>query len=402
VTAAATVSGEGLSPRAGGRWIASYATFGIPQASVSIAFALVALPLTGDAGDGALLVLGMTLAQIVGAVPVARGGSRLNAVVFLRLLIVLRTGGLLAVAALASLDGAFGWLVLAASAAGFVNGAAYGYLRATLNYVVPQVRMPRMLGIANTLNELTFVITPIVTSLIGSISVVAAVVTPAVLGAAPLLLLPKIAHAIVPYERVPHKAPSPQALLWLACAVASSSAVAGVEIGAVSIAVGFGMSPGWGALFAASLCTAAVVGGTWVSVRNRRLHGGGVVVALMTTATGAALVAINVAPWSTVIGAVMIGAVLAPLGIHYSLTLDDITAPHRRPEIFALYRASTAIGLITASAIIAYASAAAALSTAAAAAAVASVVILVVTCRGTAAREPEDDIHFDDRPGWFR
>jgi phosphoribosylcarboxyaminoimidazole (NCAIR) mutase len=84
----------------------------------------------------------------------------------------------------------------------------------------------------------------------------------------------------------------------------------------------------------------------------------------------------------------MIGAVLAPLGIHYSLTLDDITAPHRRPEIFALYRASTATGLITASAIIAYACAAAALTAAAAATALASVMILVVTCRGTTAREP--------------
>jgi DHA1 family inner membrane transport protein len=370
--------GGGLSPRAGGRWIASYATFGIPQASVSIAFALVALPLTGDAGDGALLVLGMTLAQIVGAVPVARCGSRLNAVVFLRVLIATRTCGLLAVAALATVDVPFGWLVVAASVAGFVNGAAYGYLRATLNHVAPSERMPRMLGIANTLNELTFVITPIVTSLIGSLSVVASVIAPAILGAAPLLLLPRIPHAVVPYQRVERKAPSPRAVLWLTCAVATSSAVAGVEIGAVSIAVGFGMNAGWGALFAASLCTAAVVGGTWVSVRNARLRAGGVVGALAVTAAGAALVAVNVTPWLTVVGAVMIGAVLAPLGIHYSLTLDDITPPHQRPEIFALYRASTAVGMITASAIIAYASTSAALGTAAAATALASMAVLVV------------------------
>ena len=64
------------------RWLLAYGTFSVPQAAGPIAFALLALPLTGNPGSGAAIVLATTIAQVIGAVPVARLGRRSNAVAF--------------------------------------------------------------------------------------------------------------------------------------------------------------------------------------------------------------------------------------------------------------------------------------------------------------------------------
>src|SRR5205809_5822423 len=59
------------------RWFISSATLGVPQAAGPIAFALVALSLTGDTSGGAAMILAMTLAQVVGAIPIARLGRNM-------------------------------------------------------------------------------------------------------------------------------------------------------------------------------------------------------------------------------------------------------------------------------------------------------------------------------------
>jgi hypothetical protein len=51
-----------------GRWFASNALLAAPQAAAPVAFALLALPLTGDAKSGAAIVMAMTAAQVLGAV----------------------------------------------------------------------------------------------------------------------------------------------------------------------------------------------------------------------------------------------------------------------------------------------------------------------------------------------
>jgi hypothetical protein len=53
-----------------------------------------------------------------------------------------------------------------------------------------------------------------------------------------------------------------------------------------------------------------------------------------------------------VIGTVLIGSVLAPLNTYYSLVLDALAPPQRRPEVFALLRTANAIGVIFASAVL--------------------------------------------------
>jgi len=333
------------------RWFASSATLNVPQASAPVAFSLLALGVMGDARGGAAMILAMTLAQVVGAIPITRLGRNRSAATFLRLLVAFRTLALAAVVLCAHYQAPFALLVVFAAVAGLVNGAASGYLRALLNHFTPASHLPRTLGIAATLNELTFVLGPVLASALGALSPVFALLALTLLGAIPALLVPQASNSHV--EDAPHaegSVLSPSILLWLVCAAAGSSTVAAIEIGAVALALKFGYPPTLAILFTVPLCLASVAGGIWVSVRNRMVSDRAVVLLLCVVTFGAALTALGPSLETTVAGAILIGLVLAPLGTYYSLVLDRLAPPRRRPEVFALLRTSSAIGIIFASA----------------------------------------------------
>lgn len=325
----------------------------VPQAAGPVAFSLLALSLTGETSGGAAMILAMTLAQVVGAIPVARLGKNLNPAAFLRLLIVVRTLALISIALLAANDAAFDWLILFAALAGLVNGAASGYLRAVLNHLAAASRLPRALGIAATLNEATFVLAPVAASALGTVSPAFGVLALALLGGLPALLVPRTGSA---RAGDPHGAGgsvlSPSILLWLMCALAGGATVAAVEIGAVALALQFGYQPALAILFTVPLCLASVAGGIWVSIRNRMATRKAVLAQLSVMTFGSALLALNVSIATTIFAAVIIGLVLAPLATHYSLILDRLAHPKRRPEVFALMRTANAVGVIFASAMI--------------------------------------------------
>jgi hypothetical protein len=73
---------------------------------------------------------------------------------------------------------------------------------------------------------------------------------------------------------------------------------------------------------------------------------------LSVMALGSALAALELSVATTIVGAVLIGLVLAPLGTYYSLILDTLAAPQRRAELFALLRTANAVGVIFASAVL--------------------------------------------------
>ncbi len=346
------------------RWAIASSTLGFPQAAGPVAFALVAVALTGDASGGAAMILAMTLAQVAGAIPLTRLGRGFAMATFLRLLVAVRTVALVAIAVGAASGVSLAWLIALAAGAGLVNGAAYGYLRAVLNRLAPASGLSRALGIAATLNELTFVAAPVVASGLGSISPVFGIVAMAALGALPALLVPNLGPAAAASgegaDEASHRAAGsilrPAILLWLLCAAAGGATVAAIEIGAVALALNFGYQPALAILFTVPLCIASVAGGLWVSVRNRRAPRGVVVAQLVVMSAGAALA-----------GAILIGLVLAPLATHYSLILDSLAPPHRRPEVFALLRTANASGVILASALLTAVSLSTALSAIAAA-----------------------------------
>ncbi|WP_202396838.1 MFS transporter [Teichococcus coralli] len=335
------------------RWFISSATFSVPQAAGPIAFSLVALSLTGDASGGAAIILAMTLAQVAGAVPVARIGRSLPAATFLKLLVGIRTAALVLIAVLAAGGASLIWLILAAAAGGLVNGAAHGFLRAVLNQLTTASHLPRALGIAATLNELTFVLAPVAASGLGTVSPAFAVLALAALGATPMLLVPRTRST--PTDGTLHAGGAvltPAILLWLMCAAAGGATVAAIEIGAVALALRFGYEPALAFLFTVPLCLASVAGGIWVSLRNRLATRKVVVLQLSIMTLGAALAALELSVAATILGAALVGSVLAPLGTHYSLVLDVLAPPQRRAEVFALLRTANSVGVIFASAVL--------------------------------------------------
>lgn len=331
------------------RWFGSSATLNVPQAAGPVAFSLLALSLTGDTSQGAAIMVAMTLAQVLGAIPITRIGKSWSTARFLRLLIGIRTAALLVVALLAAYGAPIGWLIACATIAGSVNGAAFGYLRSLLNALTPASRLPRALGISATLNEVTFVLAPVMASGLGVISPIFAIFAIAILGALPALLVPDVGPAHLPdAPQTSGSVLSPPIALWLACAAAGGATVAAVEIGAVALALSFGYQPALAIIFTVPLCLASVSGGVWVSYRNRKSSRTAVVAQLAVMALGVGLIACEVSVMTTVIGTVLIGGVLAPLGTHYSLVLDTLAPPHRRAEVFALLRTANAVGVISA------------------------------------------------------
>ncbi|NJP65166.1 MFS transporter [Streptomyces spiramenti] len=372
------------------RWLAGYGTFGVPQAAAPIAFALLALPLTGSASHGAALVAAMTTAQVVAALPLSRLGVRFDAVGYLRVLIVVRTLGLVLVAALASAGAPFALVMAAAASAGAVNGAAYGYLRLLLNHVAAPDKLPRALGIAATLNEATFAAAPVVASVAGSFSPAGAVAGLAVTGMAPVLLIPRTTgvHAPPP-AGVPSARFGAPVYLWLFCTASVAGAVAAVEVGAVSLALRYGLEAGWGFVFALALCLGSISGGVWVSVRNRMPDRPQVLAFLGATTLGAATVAAQGPIWLTLLGATAVGFFLPPLGTYFSLVLDRLAPEHRRAEVFAFMRTANALGVIAVSGLLAVTGTTIALGGGALVMGVATLLVAVTSLVGARRRGPD-------------
>lgn len=296
-------------------------------------------------------MLAITIAQIVGAVPVARVGRNSNAVSFLKALVAVRALALTAVAILAACRAPFPLLLAAAALSGLVNGAAFGYLRSVLNELVEPSQLPRALGLAATLNEFTFVAAPVAASALGTINPVFGLLVLTVLGTASVILVPNIPDALAP-EPVNGSGSLlvPAIFLWLACTMANSAVVSSIEIGSVPLAMRYGLEPSEGFIFTLALCVASVAGGVWVSARNRIPRRSTVVIYLVLMSGGATLVGLDQSVVTTLVGAAIVGCCLAPLGTNYSLMLDALSPLHRKSEVFALSRTANSIGIILTSA----------------------------------------------------
>ncbi|WP_164856610.1 MFS transporter [Sinorhizobium meliloti] len=332
------------------RWAVAYGLFGAPRSGASIAFALAALSVTGNPATGATALAAMTTAQLVGALPIARLGRGANSIAFFKALVFIRTAALFACATACGVGAPFAVFIAAAVAAGLVQGAAFGYLRDSGNYLVVQSQMTRALALAALASDLTFLITPILAASLGSVSASFSIAAIAVLGAVPAIILPTARTDIKPHEPViRNKSLTPEVLLWLGCACASSAAISGIEVGAVSLAMGFGLHAGYGAIFTGTLCGASVVGSIANGLLNRAYSKQQVAAMFLSIIIGMALILQNSFGLS-IFGCALVGVCAPSLGIHYSLQLNRLVAPEMRAEVFSVLKISTSLGTILASA----------------------------------------------------
>jgi MFS family permease len=367
------------APAGFGRWIAANVSVAIPLSMAPITFGLATLS-QGDVNGGALMVAAMTGAEVLGAVPIAATGRRFSATGFARLLAAVRTIAFVGLALALAADASLVVLVAAASLAGLVNGALVGVLRAILNDTVAIDRLPRALGVAATANELVFVSGPILASTLGGASVIAAVGVMAISSAVPMVVLPRVPGRAATRRSYAHRGSMPLSTgIWLFARVAMTACVASIEVGAVALAIDHGLDPRAALLFVVPLCVASVLGGVWISVRNRRLRLPTVAAMLFLTASAMALV--SATTWTAIAGAVLVGLFLAPLSTAFSLFLDDLLPADRRTEGFALLRSSHAVGLIVASALIALVSLHAAFAVSAALALISVAVVTAASRR---------------------
>ncbi|AXU97809.1 MFS transporter [Erwinia persicina] len=335
------------------RWLLASASLSFPQAASPIAFSLLALSITGNSKGGAAMILAMTIAQILGVIPFTRMGVSFNSVSYLRMLILIRSLALLCIALASWYKLNFSILIILSCFAGLVNGATQGYLRVILNHLVDANRLPRALGLAATLNELIFVLAPVTASGLGSLSPVFSLFVITALGMLPIVLIPSLNIQSLPeVVKTRQRAFTKPVALWLICSTAAGAVVALIEIGAVALAMNFRYEPVYAILFTVPLCLASVMGGIWVSIRNRISAPSTVVLQLCLMTLGALIVTVNISLITAVIGVMCIGSVIAPLGTHFSLVLDEMSPLHLKAEVFALLRTSNALGVIIASALL--------------------------------------------------
>ena len=108
------------------RWFISCAILTVPKAAGPVAFSLAALSLTGETSGGAAMIFAMTLAQVLGAIPITRLGRRFRSAWVPRTLVGFRTLAFALMSVCVGTGADFLWLILLAAIAGSVNGAAYG------------------------------------------------------------------------------------------------------------------------------------------------------------------------------------------------------------------------------------------------------------------------------------
>jgi len=321
-----------------------------------ITFALATLQ-QGDLDAGALMMSAMIATQVVGAVPIAAAGRRFGVSAWIRALFAFRAlayGALL----LAIAGGApISILVIAAGLAGLVNGSIFGLLRTVLNEMVTSTKLPRALGLAATANELVAVTGPIAASTIGGVSVIAAVGIMVLASIVPVVMLPRITrHVRAERTRVPREPMPLPIAMWLLAACSEGACVASIEVGAVELALRYKLAPSAALLFTVPLCVASVLGGAWISIRNRQLQQRTVVIMLILYGTGMLAMAYGALLAAAIASSVLVGVFLAPLGMSFSLFLEDLLPKSRRAEGFTLLRTSSSVGIIIASSMIAFAS----------------------------------------------
>jgi hypothetical protein len=139
---------------------------------------------------------------------------------------------------------------------------------------------------------------------------------------------------------------SPALSIWLLCYLSSATATSTIEVGAVALALRFGLTAPYAAVFTLSLCVASVLGGAVLTFFGRSPGHRSVLALLAFSMVGAFTLGAARHIWVATLGCALIGLCLAPLGTFYSLVTEQLTSGHRRGEGFSLLRMAQGAGVI--------------------------------------------------------
>lgn len=332
------------------RWVAGSFVAVLPQAMAPLAFSLGSLAVTGDTTTGPAMMGAMTAAQILCSVPVASLGRRFAPRAFVVGLVALRAAVLAVLASLFAASAPAEALILCAGAAGAFNGAILGHLREALNRLSRAARLPRVLALSITLNEVLFAGAPLFSSVLAQAAPWLPILTMALSAALTIPLLPRwSASSAGPPRTTGARRPTPLIYLWLLCTTTGGAVVASAETGAVALTVALGLPPHVSAVFPLTLCCMSIAGGAVVTMTGRRIGFWLIVTMLLVTSAGGMLIAASDGLAIALIGTSLVGSCLAPLGTAYSLELDVLLTAGQKVTGFSLLRVAQASGIVVAS-----------------------------------------------------
>ncbi|GAB3520487.1 MFS transporter [Arthrobacter monumenti] len=316
----------------------------LPAAMAPLTFTALTATLTGSYSAGAGMVSAMILSQVALAIPVSRLLDRASSNTGLRLLLLLRAAvfGILLAAVLMSAQTYL--LIGLAALAGAAGSAVPGGFRALLTGIVGFADLRRSVALTATLNELMFVIGPVLVGVLGLITESMPLIVMAALTAAAAAFVPGNAPAAPSAPQVKGASMVPRLFGWMLAGFAAASIVAIVEVGAVALALRLGRDATWATVIVVVLCIASVSGGVFWTWRNYRGSTAILLVLLAGMMAGAVLIALGLNFVFVLAGAVLVGLCLAPLGTTASLLVEDALDPHRRIEGFSLLRTASGLG----------------------------------------------------------
>jgi len=132
---------------------------------------------------------------------------------------------------------------------------------------------------------------------------------------------------------------------WLLSVFLSSAALAFVEAGTVAIALRIGWPAGVAGMIAAVSGLASGVAGSYVAYRSPKATPEWVFALMAMTVAGVVLIAVSTTGGLVMLGSVVIGLGVAPLGTFLSVLIQDEIPESRLSAAMTLYRAAHGLGI---------------------------------------------------------
>lgn len=328
-----------------GRWLVSYEASIVPAAMGPVAFGVAMLASTGSAQTGAALMAAMVVGQVSMAVPLEALTRGYRSKRILVLFLVIQATALACLTVAIHARSPLPLLIVLAAVSGAPIGLAFSLFRYLLAQSSSRHMMVRRIAISLTVNEVCYIVCPIAASMVAG----RYPLMPMLLMVGSVLASAVLATRLVDPEPAGRQ-PSGNVFLravvpWLLSVFLSSAALAFVEAGTVAIALRIGWPAGVAGMIAAVSGLASGVAGSYVAYRSPKATPEWVFALMAMTVAGVVLIAVSTTGGLVMLGSVVIGLGVAPLGTFLSVLIQDEIPESRLSAAMTLYRAAHGLGI---------------------------------------------------------